>query len=137
MHMTHHKLATGAHQISLKGPLNVKQAEQLGRCFQDLAAQGVDNVVVNLAEVPFIDGPGLAALIVGYKLFGRGEQNFRLVGLQNQPKLVLELTGFEHIFSVFERISESPVAQLPELMPADNPAPAFSCQAIALVDMAA
>jgi anti-anti-sigma factor len=63
-----------------------------------LSEQGVKRVLVNLEDVPFIDSRGLAALIAGYKMFGSDARNFRLVGIQDQPRLVFELTGFDHVF---------------------------------------
>jgi anti-anti-sigma factor len=66
--------------------------------FRDLAEDGIKRVVVNLEDVPFIDSQGLAALVAGYKIFGSAPRNFRLTGIQDQPKLVFELTGFDHVF---------------------------------------
>jgi anti-anti-sigma factor len=110
MSITQRKLAGNVYLIELSGPLNVTHAEEVGQCFEKMAAKGVERVVVNLARVPFIDGPGLAALVAGYKLFGNG-QNFRLAGLQIQPKLVLELTGFDRIFQVLDAVTETPAVE--------------------------
>jgi anti-anti-sigma factor len=98
MYITHQHLAGHVYLVNINGPLNVTHASHLNRYWVHLAGKGVKRVVVDLAEVPFIDGPGLKALITGYKLFGR--DNFRLVRLQTQPKLVLELTGFEQFLPV-------------------------------------
>jgi anti-anti-sigma factor len=111
MSITQRKLAGNVYLVELSGPLNVTHAEEVGQCFEEMAAKGVERVVVNLAEVPFIDGPGLAALVAGYKLFGHG-QNFRLAKLQIQPKLVLELTGFERIFQVLDTVTETKAVKL-------------------------
>ena len=100
-----------AHLINLSGPLHGSQAEDLSRQFKALAKKGVTQVVVNLAGVPLLDSRGLAALITGHKLFGRQEQNFRLAGAQDQPKLVFELTGFDHIFQMFASVAEAMTAQ--------------------------
>ena len=75
--------------------------------FRELVEQGVERVVVNLKDVPLIDSRGLAALIAGYKLFGGQPDNFRLVELQIQPKLVFELTGFDYIFQIFDSVAEA------------------------------
>ncbi|MBN1221213.1 MAG: STAS domain-containing protein [Anaerolineae bacterium] len=114
MSITQRKLATGVHLVELNGPLNVTQAQHVSQYLKALAARGVKRVIVNLAHVPFIDGPGLAALITGYQLFGHAGQGFRLVGLQDQPKLVLELTGFDQIFQIFAEVSEAAAHRLSE-----------------------
>jgi anti-anti-sigma factor len=100
------ELAPHIYLIKLSGPLTAGQGEQVSRCFHNLFVRGVKQVVVNLAEVPFMDAPGLKALITGYQLFGRTGQKFQLMGLQDQPKLVLELTGFEHIFQILGSAAE-------------------------------
>ena len=84
--------------VTLTGPLNALRAERVVQLFRDISDQGIERVVVNLEDVPFIDSPGLAALIAGYKIFGSDADNFRLIGVQDQPRLVFELTGFDHIF---------------------------------------
>ena len=94
------ELVADTQRVKLNGALNLSRAEDVVQRFRDLAEQGVARVVVDLAEVPFMDSRGLAALIAGFKLFGADARNFRLVGLQDQPRLVLELTGFDRVFGV-------------------------------------
>lgn len=100
MSVVHDGSATGFRFIDLSGPLNARCADGVSRLFADLARQGVQRVVVNLEDVPFIDSRGLAALIAGYKLFGGQADNFVLSGVQDQPSLVFELTGFDRVFQI-------------------------------------
>ena len=93
------------HLVNLSRPLNENQFEKVTRTFKDIAGQGLERVVVNLAEVPLIDSRGLAALVAGYKIFGSKPEKFRLAALQNQPKLVFELTGFDNIFQIFDTVA--------------------------------
>jgi anti-sigma B factor antagonist len=109
MNVLYHESITGIHLVNLQGPLNGSRAEEVVRLFEDLSEQGVERVLVNLEDVPFIDSRGLAALIAGYKTFGSDApgQNFRLAGIGNQPRLVLELTGFDYAFQIFGRGDET------------------------------
>ena len=111
MRIAHQHLAGHVYLVKITGPLNVTHAGDVNRYLVQLAAHGVKRVVVDLAQVPFIDGPGLKALITGYKLFGR--KNFRLAGLQDQLKLMLELTGFDHFFLVLAAVPDAAPAKLP------------------------
>jgi anti-anti-sigma factor len=97
MSVVNREITADVHVLELSGPLNLRRAVEVGRLFRRLAARGAERVVVNLDRVPFIDGWGLAALIAGYELFGSRTGNFRLAGLQDQPRLVLELTGYDGI----------------------------------------
>jgi hypothetical protein len=60
----------GIHLVNLQGPLNLSRAEGVVQLFKSLSEQGVERIVVNLEDVPFIDSRGLVALIAGYKIFG-------------------------------------------------------------------
>lgn len=102
MNRQHSENGNQLHLVKLSGPLAVSQAEALMQRFEVMAERGVAGVVVDLAEVPFIDSRGLAALARGYQIFGRNAHNFRLTELQDQPKLIFELTGFDHIFQISE-----------------------------------
>jgi anti-anti-sigma factor len=90
--------AVEMYRVKLSGALNRSRAQEVTQAFRELAGQGVRRVTVDLEQVPLIDSRGLAALIAGFKLFGADPHNFSLVGLQDQPRLVLELTGFDRIF---------------------------------------
>jgi anti-anti-sigma factor len=92
--------------VNLSGPLNASQAAEVIQLFRDLHAGGVQSVLVNLAKVPFIDSQGLTALIAAYKIFGRDARNIRLVGIQDQPRLVFELTGFDRVFDTLVKPAE-------------------------------
>jgi anti-anti-sigma factor len=63
--------------------------------------------VINLEDVPFLDSHGLGALLTGYKIFGKDPHKFRLTGLQDQPKLVFELTGYDHVFQTSAHPTEN------------------------------
>jgi anti-anti-sigma factor len=92
------------HVVNLSGALNASRAEGVIQLFREMAEQGVRRVVVNLEDVPFIDSRGLAALLAGYKIFGSERRNFRLTGVQDQPRLVFDLTGFDEVFEIVPSI---------------------------------
>ena len=98
MRFNYREVALDSHLVNLRGPLNSYRSPDVIQLFRDLSEQGVKRVLVNLEDVPFIDSRGLAALVAGYKMFGSDARNFRLVGIQDQPRLVFELTGFDHVF---------------------------------------
>ena len=103
-------VGNGLHLVRLSGPLNAHRAEQIRHHFSILAGQGIKQVIVDLAEVPLIDGRGLSALVAAYKSFGSKPQNFRLAALQEQPQLLFALTGFDRIFHLFEQVEQGLVA---------------------------
>ncbi len=112
MNISHSGFAVGAHIINLSGPLNANLAEEVTQTFRDISDQGIERVVINLADVPFIDSRGLVALVAGYRIFGSNARNFRLAALDNQPKLLFDLTGFDRIFQTFDSVAEATKAEL-------------------------
>ena len=122
MNILSEEVTAGLHLVKIEGALTSAEAPVLIEKFKELAEQGVRRVVISLEEVPFIDSRGLAALITGYRMFGSAAHDFRLVGLQDQSKLVFELTGFDRIIQVYESVAEA--IDQAQAVPMSSPAPA-------------
>jgi anti-sigma B factor antagonist len=108
MSVGYYKTFVGSHLVKLNGPLNARQSEVVRQLFRDMAADGIRRVVVDLEDVLFIDSSGLAALLAGFEVFGSKPQNFRLTGIQDQPRLVFELTGLDFVFQTLLNIQVMP-----------------------------
>ena len=98
MNFLYREVAPDSYLVTVSGPLNATRSEDVVRLFEDLSERGIQRIVVDMEQVPFIDSQGLAALIAGYEVFGSDAGTFQLTGIQNQPRLVLELTGFDRVF---------------------------------------
>lgn len=101
------KITNGMYLVELTGALTSEQAGDLNQVFKDLAEKGAKRLVINMAQVPFVDSRGLAALVSGYRVFGGAERDFRLAAIQDQPKLVLDLTGFNHVFRIYDSVAQA------------------------------
>jgi len=107
MKLSYRELSTNRCLVKLSGPLMGDLAATLTEELNRLSKQGFKQVILDLAEVPLIDSRGLGALITGYRLFGRKAQHFRLAGLNDQARLLFDLTGFSRIFQTFEHTAEA------------------------------
>jgi anti-sigma B factor antagonist len=107
MSILHRTLNADVHLLKINRPLSGRWANELEQKFKDALDRGARRVVVDLEEVPLVDSRGLAALVKGYKIFGSNGQNFQLAALQEQPRLLLELTMFDRIFQVFDSVAEA------------------------------
>lgn len=107
--ISHTVLENNIHLIHLNQPLHAALARETMQLFRDISQQGAEKVIVNLEDVPLIDSHGLAALIVGLKIFDNGEK-LRLAAPQAQPKLMLELTMFDRIFQISDSVAEARAA---------------------------
>ena len=87
--------------ISLDGTLNARSADQVKETFRDVAAKGIQQVVLDLGSVPFIDSSGLAALVSGLKTLNEKDGGLKLASLQSQADLLFKLTMFDKVFEIF------------------------------------
>ncbi len=106
MSISHRVMQPDVHLLKLNRPLSGRWAGEVEQAFTDLFNRGARRVVLNLEDVPFIDGHGLSVLVAGLKIFKNNAQNLHLIAPQEQPRLLFELTGFDKIFS----IADSPAA---------------------------
>jgi anti-sigma B factor antagonist len=95
------------HVLKIDRPLSGRCAEELEQKMVDARSFGAKTVVLDLADVAYIDSRGLAALVAGYKMFGSDMQHFRLAAPQDQPKLLFELTMFDRIFRIFDTVTDA------------------------------
>ena len=64
------------------------------------------NVLVDLAEVTYIDSSGVATLVEGYQTAKKGSLNFGLVGVSDAAMSVLKLARLDQVFPIFETTSD-------------------------------
>lgn len=104
MAISHTILENEVHLINLSQPLHARLAQETMQFFRDISRQGAKKVIVNLENVPFIDSHGLAALVIGLKIFDNGK-SLRLAAPQAQPKLLFELTMFDRVFHIADSVA--------------------------------
>ena len=97
--------------LAVSGEVDAATAPQLRDQLDRLAGSGHAHVVVNLAEVDFIDSSALSALVVGLKRF----ENFggEMVLCCAQPRIlkVLEIAGLGRIMRVFDTLDDALAAR--------------------------
>lgn len=72
-----------------------------------LLETGEINLVVDLAEVRFIDSSGLGALLSGYKNATLRAGTFVLAALQPRVKSMFELTRLQRVFEIYDKVEEA------------------------------
>lgn len=106
----HYIIGNNIHFLKISAPLNGSHAAEVELVLRQLARRGARRVVINLADVPFIDGRGLAALVTGLKLLGCNADCLQLESPQAQPRLLFALTGYDHIFQISHPAEAMPLA---------------------------
>lgn len=64
-------------------------------------------LIIDLAQVRFIDSSGLGALLSGYKNAGLRSGSFVLAGLQPRVQSMFELTRLHRVFEIYASLQEA------------------------------
>lgn len=86
--------------VRLDGHLNIDSSPQFrSRLLAILVEQSPNNVVVDLANVSYIDSSGIATLIQGLKVARQHRIGLHLTGLQDRVFQLFEATGVLDLFA--------------------------------------
>ena len=101
-------LKTGSRQVNgitivdLNGRIVLGEATTaLRELLQNLASQGQKQILLNLAEVSYIDSSGLGALVSGYTTLAGQQGNLKLLNLTKKVQDLLQITKLLTVFEVY------------------------------------
>ncbi|KAF3890133.1 MULTISPECIES: STAS domain-containing protein [Nostocales] len=83
------------------GILNRSSSNELRREVQDIMTDKTDIVLLDLSNVSFIDSSGLGALISVMKVVRSGNAKFYICSMNDQVRMLFELTKMDRIFEHF------------------------------------
>ena len=84
--------------VDVVGALTV-ETQELREHFTELYALGEKKIVVNLAEVPYMDSTSVGDLIVGHLQAAENDAVFKIT---NVPPKIVELFTMHHLIQVFD-----------------------------------
>jgi anti-sigma B factor antagonist len=93
--------AKGICVVGLSGRLNAASAPETKDRLKALAKTESHNLVLDLAELSFVDSSGLAAFVAGYKAAAEAGGSLKLASLGAQVAEVFALTRLDRVFEVF------------------------------------
>lgn len=100
-------LQDGVSVLRLTGKLNMVSAPAVRERIAALVDVGPPRVVVDLAEVEFLDSSGLGALISGLKSARQAGGDLRIAAPGEQVRLVLRLTNMDRVLMPYESPEEA------------------------------
>ena len=92
----------GVSILELAGRFDAYATPSVVEWLNETAATPPANIVVNLAQVHFIDSTGLATLVQGMKRCRQNGGDLRLCHLQQPVRIIFELTCLDRAFQIFE-----------------------------------
>ena len=95
--------ADGVTILDLSGRIILGEPTALLRdTFQDLVTRGQKKVLLNLADVNYIDSSGLGALVSGFTTLTNQQGQLKLLHLTKKVQDLLQITKLLTVFEVFE-----------------------------------
>ena len=89
------------------GRLDLLTATEIRQRFAQAIAAGNHRLIVDLAEVSFMDSSGLAALISGLKATRLAGGDLRIARLTDQARELFELTGLNRVLRPYPTVEEA------------------------------
>jgi anti-sigma B factor antagonist len=94
--------------LDLKGRVTLGEGDELLKDkVNSLLNQGQKKIVLNLAEVPYIDSAGLGEIVRTYTTVSRQGGSLKLLNLTKRITDLLSITTLLTVFEVFEAENEA------------------------------
>ena len=94
--------------LDLKGKLTIGEGDELLKeTIQKLMEQGHNKLLLNLADVPYVDSAGLGEIVRTYTTVSRQGGSLKLVNLTKRITDLLAITKLLTVFDTFESEAEA------------------------------
>ena len=94
--------------LDLKGKITLGEGDELLKDkVNSLVNQGQKKIILNLAEVPYIDSAGLGEIVRTYTTVSRQGGNLKLLNLTKRITDLLSITKLLTVFETFDAESEA------------------------------
>lgn len=82
-------------------------SEVLRTALADLTSRGIKKILLNLADVSYVDSSGLGAMVSGYTTITGQQGQLKLLNLTKKIHDLLQITKLLTVFEVFEDESKA------------------------------
>jgi len=87
--------------IQPSGVLDSSIGSEVREKVSAMLKQGVSTILVDLSQTTFVDSSGLGALVACLKLARSANCQLAICALNDQVKMLLELTSMDRVFKIF------------------------------------
>ena len=101
--------------VTVHGDLDLHSADELGDRLVEAVEDGASSVVVDLADVDFVDSQGLGALLRGTRRLGGEGGRFRLVVPTPRVRRIFEITALDRVFPLDESREQALARGIPRV----------------------
>lgn len=89
-----------------EGIFDNTKSTQFRQQIGELISQGVNVILIDLKKVTFMDSSGLGALVLILKMIRNASGRLFLMSLNDQVKMLFDLTNMGNLFEIIEDKSE-------------------------------
>ncbi|PWN00991.1 anti-anti-sigma factor [Nocardioides silvaticus] len=97
----------GVAVLTPTGRVNMVSAPKVKAAVDEAVAAGTPRVVIDLAQVEFIDSSGLGALVGGLKSARQADGDLRIAAAGDQVVTVLSLTNLDRILRPYASVEDA------------------------------
>ncbi len=102
------RVVDGVMILDLKGKMTLGEGDELLKDkINSLALQGRRKIVLNLADVPYIDSAGLGEIVRTYTTISRQGGQLKLLNLTKRIEDLLSITKLLTVFETFDTEAEA------------------------------
>ena len=87
--------------VKLSGIVNTTSSQELREHMTQLLESGAKIVLVDCQDVSFMDSSALGALVLAFKTLRAADTRLVLCSINEQVRILLELTGMDKVFEIF------------------------------------
>ena len=91
--------------VAFEGEIDLESSPQARRVLLESVGRG-QGVLVDLAQVSYIDSSGIASLVEAFQASRRGGHRFALVSPSESARRVLELGRLDKVFPIHASLAE-------------------------------
>ncbi len=99
--------AQGGCIVDASGEIDMQSSPKMREQLRDLVAKEPKRIVVNLAEVKYIDSSGLATLVECLQSTKKLDTQLVLIGMNDNVKDIFELSGLNRVFQIMDSEEEA------------------------------
>jgi anti-sigma B factor antagonist len=100
--------------LTLRGEVDVYTAPRLRQAIVDLVDAGSPLVVVDMANVDFLDSTGLGVLVEGLKRARARSSDLAIVATQDKILKIFDITGLNKAFAIHRTVDDAVGKPTPE-----------------------
>lgn len=93
--------------LHLSGRLDANTAPDLKSQLQGMIEQGVNNIIIDMEKVQFIDSSGLSVFVGGLRLVREKNGRLSLTSINQQVHQALKMTHLDQLFTIYTSLDDA------------------------------